>query len=120
MSTQDPSAQPVSELSRFGRRLLSASLFLVVCALAIHALVGDRGLVAKMRAREEYRQLSADLERLRSDNARMREDIRGLREDPSIIEEMARRDLGLMSPGETLFIIRDIPQPDPQLPAGRD
>jgi cell division protein FtsB len=112
-------------MSRLGRRLLGAALFLVICALAVDALVGDRGLAATMRAREQYRQLAADLERARGENARMREEVRRLREDPSIIEEMARRDLGLTHPDEKVFIIRDIPQPDTRLPVasanpGRD
>jgi cell division protein FtsB len=34
-----------------------------------------------------------------------------LREDPNAIEELARRELGLIRPGETLFIIKDIPPP---------
>ena len=41
----------------------------------------------------------------------LREDARRLREDPAAIEEIARRELGLMSPGEKLFIIRDVEPP---------
>jgi cell division protein FtsB len=31
-----------------------------------------------------------------------------LREDPAAIEDIARRDLGLIKPGEKLFIIKDV------------
>jgi cell division protein FtsB len=48
---------------------------------------------------------------LRSENAALREEARRLREDPAAIEEIARRELGLMSPGEKLFIIRDVDPP---------
>jgi cell division protein FtsB len=41
----------------------------------------------------------------------LREDARRLREDPAAIEEIARRELGLMSPGEKLFIIRNVEPP---------
>ena len=34
-------------------------------------------------------------------------------EDPAAIEEAARRDLGLMKPGEKLFIVKDTPR-DPK------
>jgi cell division protein FtsB len=77
----------------------------------VDALVGDQGLVATFRARRQYDELAADIARLRSENAVLREDARRLREDPAAIEEIARRELGLMSPGETVFIIRDIDPP---------
>jgi len=94
-----------------GRRILAGLSFFVVCVLVVDALVGDQGLVATMRARRQYDELTADLTRLRSENASLREEARRLREDPAAIEEIARRELGLMSPGEKLFIIRDIPPP---------
>jgi cell division protein FtsB len=83
----------------------------VACVLAVDALVGDRGLVATIRARKQYNQLATDLARLRNENAGLREEARRLREDPAAIEEIARRELGLMSPGEKLFIVKDVPDP---------
>jgi cell division protein FtsB len=91
--------------------MLAGLFFLVICVLVVEALVGDQGLVATMRARKQYDDLTADLARLRSENDGLREEARRLREDPAAIEEIARRELGLMSPGEKLFIIRDIPSP---------
>ena len=71
-----------------------------------------RACVATIRARKQYDQLAADIARLRiRKRIGLREEARRLREDPAAIEEIARRELGLMSPGETLFIIRDIPPP---------
>ena len=84
---------------------------LIVCVLAVDALVGDQGLVATIRARRQYNQLAADLARLRNENSDLREEARRLREDPATIEEIARRELGLISPGEKLFIIKDVPDP---------
>ena len=50
--------------------------------------------------------------RLRIDNARLRDEARRLREEPAAIEEVARRELGLIRPGETVFIIKDVPRPE--------
>ena len=105
---------------RGGRRLFVASCLFVVCLLIVDALVGDQGLVATMRARRQYDQLGADLTRVRAENARLREEARRLREDPAMIEEIARRELGLMSPGEKVFIIRDVTRknlPEPSRPS---
>ena len=101
-------AQAGQRAQRRGRRILTGLFFFVVCVLVMDALVGDQGLVATMRARRQYDDLAADLARLRSENAALREEARRLREDPAAIEEIARRELGLMSPGEKLFIIKDI------------
>lgn len=66
-----------------------------------------------LRARNEYRELSTAIARQRSDNARFREEARRLREDPTAIEEIARRELGLIKPGEKVFIVKDVPPAKP-------
>lgn len=107
-------AQAGQRAQRRGRRILGGLFFFAVCVLVVDALVGDQGLVATMRARKQYDELAADLARLRAENAGLREDARRLREDPAAIEEIARRELGLMSPGETLFIVKDVDPPTGQ------
>ena len=77
----------------------------------VNALAGDRGLLAMLRARHQYDELAGTIARLRLDNARLREDARRLREDESAIEEIARRELGLIRPGEKVFIVKDLPSP---------
>ncbi len=77
------------------------------CLLLIQALVGEKGFFARLRAREEHQALEQALTALRAENLRLREEAQRLREDPAAIEELARRDLGLIKPGEKLFIIRE-------------
>ena len=96
---------------RRGRRILIGLFGFVVCVLAVDALVGDQGLLATIRARKQYNQLASDLARLRNENAALREEAHRIGHDPAAIEELARRELGLMSPGETLFIIKDVEDP---------
>lgn len=96
---------------RRGRRLAHWLLFFVAFVVVVDALAGDKGLIATMRARREYSRLAADIARARRENARLREEARRLREDPAVIEAIARRDLGLIKPGEKLFIIKDVPPP---------
>jgi cell division protein FtsB len=110
-TTKAPTTQTVQRAQRRGRRILAGLFFFVVCVLVVDALVGDQGLVATFRARKQYDDLAADLAKVRSENAALREEARRLREDPAAIEEIARRELGLMSPGEKLFIIRDVDPP---------
>ena len=88
-------------------------LLLVFVAVVIVAdgIVGERGLLARMRARKEYDALAASLARQRAENTRLREEVRRLRDDPAAIEEIARRELGLIKPGEKVFIVKDVAPP---------
>lgn len=90
------------------RRLLRHILILVTAVIIIDAVAGEKGLLALLQARRQYRILELSLEQARTDNAGLRDYARRLREDPKAIEEEARRELGLIKPGETLFIIKDI------------
>jgi cell division protein FtsB len=90
------------------RRIVHALLVFVASVIVIDGLVGDRGLLAMLRARHQYDQLAAMIARERVENARLREEARRLREDPGAVEEIARRDLGLIKPGEKVFILKDI------------
>ncbi len=82
-------------------------------AIVLDAMVGERGLLATLRARREHSELQATIARQRAENARLAEHARRLREDPGTIEEVARRELGLMKPGEKVFIIKDVRPPKP-------
>jgi cell division protein FtsB len=95
------------------RRIVHLLLIFVASVIVVDALVGDRGLIAILRARHEYDELSASIARQRAENARLRETVRRLREDPTAIEEIARRELGLIKPGERVFIVKDLPPPKP-------
>jgi cell division protein FtsB len=89
------------------RRTLQMLLVFVTLVLVINALVGERGLMETLRARRQHQELVASIERLRVENGRLREEARRLRTDPGTIEALARQELGLIKPGEMLFIIKD-------------
>jgi cell division protein FtsB len=95
------------------RRMVSMLLLVVAGAIIVDGLVGEKGLLAMLRARHQYEVLSATIERQRADNARLREEARRLKDDPSAIEEVARRELGLIKPGEKVFIVKDVPPAKP-------
>jgi cell division protein FtsB len=87
--------------------LLNYALGFVCIVLVVDALVGDKGLLDTNRARRQYAILAADLAHKREENARLREKVRLLSNDPATIESLAREELGLIRPGEMVFIIRD-------------
>ena len=95
------------------RRLVHLLLLFIASVIVVDGLVGDRGLVAMLRARQDNDAMTAAIARQRAENERLREVVRRLREDPSAIEEIARRELGLIKPGERLFIVKDVLPPKP-------
>jgi len=109
---QDDAPKP--ESSPRGRRLLRVGLVIVTLVVLIDAIVGEKGLVALMRARDLEAAVAGDLQRVRDENQRTVEQARRYREDPATLEELARRDLGYIKPGEKLFIIRDLPPAQPR------
>ena len=99
---------PKPNLDGRGRRLLRHALVFITAVIIIDAIAGEKGLLALLQARREYSALERSLDRARVENAELREMARRLREDPAAIEEQARRELGLIKPGELLFIVKDI------------
>lgn len=75
----------------------------------VDALVGEKGLLETFKKRQEFRALEQSITRARVENEQLRQEAWRLRHDPKAIEDLARRELGLIKPGEHLFIIRDVP-----------
>jgi cell division protein FtsB len=106
---------PLPQHAGRARRLVRLLLLFFAAVIVVDALVGDHGVLAMLDARRRHDELAATITRQRAENARLREEARRLREDPSAIEELARRDLGLIRPGEKVFIIKDLTSPEKDL-----
>lgn len=90
-------------------------LVAVAGVLMVNALVGENGYLATLQARREYEALSAAVAKVQRENERLAAQAARLKTDPAAIEEEARRELGLVKPGETLIILRD-PRPPAATP----
>ena len=100
---------PTSIVRRRGLQML---LIFVTLVLIADALIGDKGLTESMNAQRQYRELQVSLDQLRRQNAALREEKRRLEEDPATIESLARQELGLIKPGEIVFILKDLKDKD--------
>ena len=92
-----------------GQQFLQYLLIFVSVVAIVVGLVGKKGLLELVRVRQQHRALEAALAQARAHNMRLRNDVKRLNDDPSSIEEIARRELGLIRPGEKLFIVKNIP-----------
>ena len=91
------------------RRAIRVAAVVFTVLVTIDAVVGEEGLLALREARRMDTALRRALDQARADNAHLRARVAKLREQRSTIEAVARQDLGLVKPGETLFIIRSTP-----------
>ena len=110
--TPPSGSEPAAPRQR-GRRLVQYGLVFLGCLLFLDALVGEKGLVENLKARQQFQNLERSLVRLKGENEQLQTDVQLLRKDPATIEDVARRELGMMKPGEKLFIIRDAEPPTP-------
>lgn len=92
------------------RRLVRYALLAVSGVLMVNALFGEKGYLATIQARQEQNRVQQQLAALLAENEQLANDIRRMREDPAALEDAARRDLGLIRPGETLITLRDRPK----------
>jgi len=101
-------AGPRDERTDVGLRKKAAGLAsaIALIALVVGSLFGDRGILHLMTQRQRAEALARELDSLRDENARLAAEIAALRTDPDAIERIAREELGLARPGETVFLIR--------------
>ena len=83
----------------------SRAVALVTLVLLGEALLGEGGGVATLRALNTHSLLDQQIATLRRENDALRETVRLLQKDPSPIEDSTGRELGLISPGEILFVV---------------
>jgi cell division protein FtsB len=80
---------------------------IALIALSVGSVFGDRGILNLVGKRRQVEALRGELEGLRAENARLSSEIAALRTSPRAIERLAREQLGLARPDETVFLIRE-------------
>jgi cell division protein FtsB len=105
-SGSDRRTQPSRQAGR-ARRAVKAVMWIGAALLLAESIFGERGFTAMLEARRQHQAMQLSLDQLRAENTALRNQARRLREDPEAIEEIARRDLRLLAPGEIVFIVKD-------------
>src|SRR3972149_1649631 len=67
------------------------------------SLSGDGSLIRIYGLSRQRADLLQDIERLKEENARLRREVEAFRQDETRLEEIARRKLGLVRPGEVVY-----------------
>jgi cell division protein FtsB len=94
--------------ARRRRRTIEYALLVIGCIVFVDALVGEKGLLETVKKRQEFKALEQSIQRAQAENELLRQEAKRLRSDSTAIEDLARRELGLIKPGEHLFILKDV------------
>lgn len=92
-----------------------AGLFLSY--LLFFLVFGRMGLIAHLRLSEEAARIDAEVARAQDEIALLADEVDALNHDPHTIERLARERLGMVRPGETVFLF---PPPAPADAPARD
>src|SRR5580700_6165208 len=93
------------------RRVLILVGFALIGAYGLSELRGPQGLPALREKWNEIRQLEEENANLQRENDYRRDRIRKLESSPSEQELEIRKKLKLLRPGETSFILPEMPKP---------
>ncbi len=85
---------------------LQRALIVVTLILLVDSLFGERGLAETRKARRALAQARVNVAQLKNTNTGLREQARRLSEDMNTIEDVARKELGLIRDGEVMFVLK--------------
>ena len=89
-------------LKGYNKRVLITVLMLV-SVMIFFTFFGEKGLLQVYRLRRELKEIERVNMELRQEDERLRAEIGNLRTNKKYIEELARRELGLVKKGEIVY-----------------
>ncbi len=85
------------------KRGILIPIFLLLSVMIFFTFFGEKGLLQVYRLRSELKEIERVNMELRRENERLRVEIDNLRTNKKYIEELARRELGLVKKGEIVY-----------------
>ena len=85
------------------RRYATYVLVVVCIALIVHEILGAHGFMALRQEKKEIESLREQIRQLKDENAQLDKRIKELQSDPKAIERLAREQMRLARPGETIY-----------------
>jgi len=80
--------------------MLILSLFLI---LGLLTFFGDKGILHLLRLQKELGRIKEENRKTEDENRKLREEVRRLQKEKRYIEEIARKELGMVKEGEIIY-----------------
>jgi len=84
------------------RRILLIILILFLI-LGLFTFFGDKGILHLIRLRKDLARIEETNHKMEEENRRLQEEVRRLQNEKSYIEEIARKELGMVKEGEIIY-----------------
>jgi cell division protein FtsB len=84
------------------KRLLLLILFSLLI-LGVFTFFGEKGIFHLLRIEKELVQIKETNQKTEEENQRLKEEVRRLQQEKRYIEEIARRELGMVKEGEIIY-----------------
>ncbi len=91
----------------------------IAVLLLLFSLFRDMGLFGTWKLYRTHKQVLEENTRLRDENRRLQEEVERLRTNPSYIEEIARKELGLIGEKENVIVLDRKNESPASTPAGK-
>jgi len=102
----DDTPQGQRQSTLFGKLAL-----LVVLLILGVALFGEKGVVRLVKLMREREHLAQEVQQLKQENDRLKHQIEALRSDQHYLEQLARKELGMVREDELVFQFRPAQSP---------
>jgi cell division protein FtsB/cell division protein DivIC len=83
------------------RLLLLILIFLLV--LGVLTFLGEKGILQLLRLQKEVARIKEKNSKLEEENQKLKEEVKRLQSDKRYIEEIARKELGMVKEGEIIY-----------------
>jgi cell division protein FtsB/cell division protein DivIC len=84
------------------KRILILVLFLFLI-FGFFTFFGDKGIVHLLRLQKEWGRIKETNVRIEEENRKLREEVKRLQHEKRYIEEIARKELGMVKEGEVIY-----------------
>jgi len=93
----------MGSLKGYNNKRVLVTVLLLVSVMIFFTFFGQKGLLQVYRLRKELKEIERVNVELRQENDRLKTEIGNLRTNKKYIEELARRELGLVKKGEIVY-----------------
>ena len=99
-----PPAVTEQARTRVLKEMLAFALIFAAFLLYLFVAFSDHGFLAMYHAKARLRAVEAELKNAKRENTGLKEAIAALRDHPESLESLAREELRMVKPGETLYL----------------
>jgi cell division protein FtsL len=95
---------------KFSKKHLFLLLLCFILIFGFFTFFGDKGILHLFRLQKELARIKEANTKMEEENRRLKEEVRRLQHEKRYIEEIARKELGMVKEGEIIYQF-DLPAP---------